>query len=450
MPVIPIVTLSKSNGALTYPYGESAPREPIFVATDVAAVNRLLDSNGKININLMHASLLNSKKPIGTINANTNFATLLTAIDAYNGAGNTILRGGSYFIANGRFTISASAGHIVAYSDETGLPETELTINRGDHLFYIQGGVDSFWITTASPSGETNLNTRIYADENELASNPPSGAITKAIVDNIKITDLGATASSLPWGTASYFNYPSGVDSVQDLHLILNGLLSGDATFMDWWNDYYTDATFNTFYLKCDSGYGNAYYKIEDNSLTKSLSQKTYYVAEVSGTYTHRWGIINNTYELATVESAGLMASADKIKLNALYNYEHHSQAAISINTSGVDVIDIMSVDAEGHVTSASKRPLPNVVSGGAAGVMTGADKARLDGMADNATKNTAASSAEVRLGTDNVKFVTPQMAKEAHNWYGNAQYFASLATANALAHPAGTMAFIKTSEVEV
>ena len=52
------------------------------------------------------------------------FATLLTAIDAYNGVGNTVLRGGSYFIANGRFTISASAGHIVAYSDETGLPET--------------------------------------------------------------------------------------------------------------------------------------------------------------------------------------------------------------------------------------------------------------------------------------------------------------------------------------
>ena len=77
MPVIPIVTLSKSNGALTYPYGESAPREPIFVATDVAAVNRLLDSNGKININLMHASLLNSKKPIGTINANTNFCYII-------------------------------------------------------------------------------------------------------------------------------------------------------------------------------------------------------------------------------------------------------------------------------------------------------------------------------------------------------------------------------------
>ena len=102
----------------------------------------------------------------------------------------------------------------------------------------------------------------------------------------------------------------------------------------------------------------------------------------------HIWGVINNNYDVATTTSSGLMSSVDKIKLDNLNNYIHPSYTTRSIDTSGVDVLDTFTSDAAGHVTTISTRTLPNATTG-AAGVMSAADKTKLDGIAANANNYT-------------------------------------------------------------
>ena len=48
------------------------------------------------------------------------------------------------------------------------------------------------------------------------------------------------------------------------------------------------------------------------------------------------------------------------------------------------------------------------VVAAGAKGLMSGADKTKLDNIASNATANTVATGAEINTGTDNIKYASP------------------------------------------
>lgn len=61
-------------------------------------------------------------------------------------------------------------------------------------------------------------------------------------------------------------------------------------------------------------------------------------------------------------------------------NYSHPTQGAIGVNTAGVEVLDVLSVNTNGHTTGATKRTLPAATTT-AHGVMSSGDKAKLDGI---------------------------------------------------------------------
>lgn len=104
--------------------------------------------------------------------------------------------------------------------------------------------------------------------------------------------------------------------------------------------------------------------------------------------YAVTWGVVSATYELVTTSAAGLMSASDKTKLDGIAsganNYSHPAYTTRSVDTTGVDVLDTFSSDATGHVTGIGTRTLPNATTG-AAGVMSAADKTKLDGIAASA-----------------------------------------------------------------
>jgi hypothetical protein len=115
-----------------------------------------------------------------------------------------------------------------------------------------------------------------------------------------------------------------------------------------------------------------------------------------------RWAVVNNTYELMTGATAsvngrpGLVPQpliANQLQFlrgdgtwQAANNYVHPTQTAITANATdnGVNVIDSVTVNTAGHVTAVGTRDL-SVATTSAAGVMSAADKTKLDGIATSA-----------------------------------------------------------------
>lgn len=67
--------------------------------------------------------------------------------------------------------------------------------------------------------------------------------------------------------------------------------------------------------------------------------------------------------------------------------YTHPTLTTRSIDTSGVDVLDVFTSDASGHVTNITTRTLPDATTS-TPGVMSAADKTKLEGIATGAEAN--------------------------------------------------------------
>lgn len=125
---------------------------------------------------------------------------------------------------------------------------------------------------------------------------------------------------------------------------------------------------------------------------TVSLEQNDWLIYRGVFEDLHTWDIQNNTHDLATSSFAGLMSSTDKAKLDAIAaeanKYSHPTQTAIDVNTTdnGINVIDRVQVNNLGHVTLVSARNLSEA-TGTTPGVMSAADKAKLDLIAAEANK---------------------------------------------------------------
>ena len=108
----------------------------------------------------------------------------------------------------------------------------------------------------------------------------------------------------------------------------------------------------------------------------------------------------DTTYSAASASSAGLMSAADKEKLDGIAsNANKYTHVTYDAKTSGMYKI---TVDGEGHVSAATAiaksditalgipaqdTTYSDVVANGTSGLMSGADKAKLDGVATGATK---------------------------------------------------------------
>lgn len=100
----------------------------------------------------------------------------------------------------------------------------------------------------------------------------------------------------------------------------------------------------------------------------------------------------SETDPVFTASAAGGISAADIINWNTAFGwgeYVHPTQTVIDANATdnGVNVIDRVQVNGLGHVTSITLRDL-STATVSAPGVISAADKAKLDGIAANATAN--------------------------------------------------------------
>jgi hypothetical protein len=158
--------------------------------THVNFVLGLLDGNGKFNTSLFNSSMLNTKRMAGTLNADTTFETAYSTIATYNN-NETVLYPGSYLVSNGKNIISASTDHIVYYNDDGQNAASTVTLEHGDHLFYIKYGSEYMWVdiaTTVNPTQSAGVSTlsapyntilgaNIFESEEELAGTNPTSAV---------------------------------------------------------------------------------------------------------------------------------------------------------------------------------------------------------------------------------------------------------------------------------
>ena len=96
----------------------------------------------------------------------------------------------------------------------------------------------------------------------------------------------------------------------------------------------------------------------------------------------------DTTYSPATTSANGLMASADKTKLDGLFNYTHPNDS----NTRHVTDLQIAAWDAKASTAT---------VTASANGLMSSADKTKLDGIAANANNYVHPNDASTRHVTD-------------------------------------------------
>jgi hypothetical protein len=122
-------------------------------------------------------------------------------------------------------------------------------------------------------------------------------------------------------------------------------------------------------------------------------------------------GVVNTNTAAASGQHFVVTSSADLIQQSAIElgtttttflnnagawatptgTYAHPTQTAIDVNATdnGINVIDRVQVNTLGHVTAVSTRDLSNATTS-AAGVMSAADKTKLDGIASGAQVNVA------------------------------------------------------------
>lgn len=208
------------------------------------------------------------------------------------------------------------------------------------------------------------------------------------------------------------------------------------------------------------------------------------------------WAIVNNAYHQATTGSPGLMSAEDKIKLMGIAtganNYSHPTQTALSIDNSDIETVDQITVNTLGHVTALTKQTIRTATQS-LSGVMSAADKTKLDGIATGANKyvhytqegitdtlggieklaaitinaeghvtgyskeNIAtasessqgvieiATATEAKAGTDNTRALTPAGGKAMFDLFAGLKAYASVATADVdiANNPSGKLAII-------
>lgn len=398
--------------------------------THIKYVLGLLDENDKLKTSLLPSSMLNTKRLAGSINAATDFASLYSIIQTFNDS-NAALYPGTYFISNGKHLISAATDHIIYYNDDNLNASNSVTLEHGDHLFYVKFGSEYAWNDTENtlaitsnagihdltPPYNTISAQHIFATEAEMAATNPLSDGAYALITGFKWVPSNVTE----YNAAGYKlnkDGPVGYHNENDAKLVA----------IPSWElfDYGQGSTVMRLH---DVGVGYTYWKLVEVDPLAPSQAKIY--QSVSYSNKHIWGVVNNSYDLATTTSAGLMSAADKFKLNNLSYYSHPSYASKSIEALGIEVIDTFESDATGHVTSISKRSLP-------------------DAATDTKGVVTLATTTEGRTATDASKALTPAAGLAMLNYNQDMSYFPDLATANGATLPDGATAIVATGTITI
>jgi hypothetical protein len=145
----------------------------------------------------------------------------------------------------------------------------------------------------------------------------------------------------------------------------------------------------------------------------------------------HVTGVSTRDLSNATTSAAGVMSAADKTKLDGIAtsanNYTHPAYTARTIDTDGVEVLDTFTSDSIGSVTAITKRTLPNA-STSLPGVMSAADKTKLDGIATGANNYTHPTytyntpTADTQTTLSNIQLISTLAQTNGHVTGGTAR----------------------------
>jgi len=300
------------------------------------------------------------------------------------------LYAGCYFISNGLHTVAASTDHYTTGDD--GLPiSTAVVLENNDHLFFIKTGTEYYWATYGTVNvTETQGSPDLIAPYTNLSGYHIFASVEEMAAHNALVGDVGvySMVTGYNWVYQGTTVPSDWATSYQVLETISSGGdIEADANFChipcyELW-EHMVGSGNTVCYLKIDNGSTNLYWKLDDVMGSNAPTSPITYLGTTLSSKNF-WGVINNSYDLATTTSAGLMAAADKLKLDAAYNYTHPTYTAKSIDTTGVDVLDTFTSDAAGHVTAITTRTLPDATAS-VDGIMTKEYASKLDGIATGA-----------------------------------------------------------------
>lgn len=387
--------------------------------THIKQVIGLLDSSGiKLSSELIPEWLFTTKKFAGVIAGSPDLGTILDQIDGYNGAEFEEKRPGSFVIASGKVNVGYTQGHFVQFNDDGEFSGDTVSLENGDHLFYINYMEYTYWdgesidLSEMDPDGNypapyNTINKRydIFATKDEMntyfSQNPRPSIGKRVIVTGYK------------WVTSTQGEYAAQTGKLEET------VATGD---LDYPN-YYSSPTSrlwnwsgwnNSIGLRLNEpGVAATYWKLVEVDDTMPTNKAIGYTFSEPQESVHVWGVVNNTYELATSERQGLMSAQHFTKLEGLFNYTHPTQGDITVDTSGVEVLDKLIVNTFGHVTTATKRTLPPA-STGAKGVIQ------------------LATAADGKNASEAAKALTPSTGKNLLDFNQTITYYASGVAANA------------------
>lgn len=162
---------------------------------------------------------------------------------------------------------------------------------------------------------------------------------------------------------------------------------------------------------------------------TVSLESNDWIICKGVGTNgEYIFSVVNNTYRTVDSNHAGLMTSAQNDKLAGIAEnanaYVHATHTERNIDTSGVDVLDAFTSDAEGHVTNISTRTLPNATTSSV-------------GVIQLATGN------ELTTSLTNQKATHSTGVKTMLDYFTGNTLYDNVANANAASHNNGAIVFV-------
>ena len=340
--------------------------------TVVANITDLL-SGGKIDLKWFPSAALGASTSAGSISTAQNTATLLGTLDTWltnmgypmaTDAEKKAARGGKYFyIFASSVILTCSVDHEIHYSEQTGTvePAGTVTLEAGDRIQYSHFndglGVHVWGI----------INNQ-YADATESE---------KGVVKLATLAEVTTGTDTVKAVT------PAGAKKAAQDHHPNGAITSGTYTKVTVDSRGHIGAGSNPTTL---AGYG-----ITD-----------------AAPLTHV-GTRGAAHTVATTGEAGFMSSADKTKLDGIAAganaYVHPAYTADTETTTGVEVMQTVTSDATGHVTAISKRTLPNATTS-AAGVMSSADKTKLDGIAANANNYSHPTQTAISLDATTIETI--------------------------------------------
>lgn len=144
------------------------------------------------------------------------------------------------------------------------------------------------------------------------------------------------------------------------------------------------------------------------------------------------FAILNNEYRLATDTHDGLMTALDHVKLGGIEAganaYVHDTFTARNIDATGIEVLDVLTVNAEGHVTNATLRSIQDATT-----AQKGVTQLALDTDFNAGT-----------LASDKVPAV--DLTKQMIDYFTGNSIYSDTTAADAASHPDGALVFVQTT----